>query len=92
MTKTMKTSSKLKKNRTQDFTDALSDMTDQLRLLDQKITMAADNSIQEDFQKRQQELYHATYTINKLEQKQRISRKKLVPDRFTPEKLEKRLS
>lgn len=87
-----KTSSKLKKNRTQDFTDALSDMTDQLRLLDQKITMAADNSIQEDFQKRQQELYHATYTINKLEQKQRISRKKLVPDRFTPEKLEKRLS
>ncbi|WP_010530788.1 hypothetical protein [Lentibacillus jeotgali] len=92
MAKIKAASSKVKRNSTRDFNDALSDMTDRLRLLDQKITMAVDNSIQEEFQKRQQELYRTTYTINKLEQKQRIDRKKVSPSRFVPEELEKRLS
>ncbi|HLS08251.1 hypothetical protein [Lentibacillus sp.] len=92
MTEITTVNTKTRKNRKHDFTDALAEITDQLRLIDQKITMATDNTIEEEFQTCHQDLYHTAYTINKLEQKQRMKRKKLVHNRFIPNQSQKRLS
>ncbi|GGJ85387.1 hypothetical protein GCM10007063_04870 [Lentibacillus kapialis] len=92
MTKTTATNSQMKRKGTQDFTDALSNISDQIRLLDQKITTATDNSIYEEYRILQEQLTHTTCAVNKLVQKQRIIQKRLTPHHFASEKLEKRLS
>ncbi|SFA74387.1 hypothetical protein SAMN04488072_101349 [Lentibacillus halodurans] len=79
-------------NQKREFTNALSDMADQLRLMEQKITMITDNRIQDHYETQQQKLHHITYTVNKLHRKQQIKIKKLVPSRFTYNHSKKRLS
>ncbi|QKY69179.1 hypothetical protein [Lentibacillus sp. CBA3610] len=75
------------------FANALSDMGNQLRLMEQKITMMTDNRVQEDYTSQQKELNHITYTVNKLHRKQQKQHtEKLVPGRFTFNHAEKRLS
>ncbi|MFD1360529.1 hypothetical protein [Lentibacillus salinarum] len=74
----------------QDFANALAEMGNQLRLLEQKITMITDDQIETDYQSHHCELLHITYTTTKLQQLQR-SDKKLTPSRFTRH-VKKRLS
>ncbi|TFJ93842.1 hypothetical protein [Lentibacillus salicampi] len=92
MVKFITANSKAENIRKRDFKNALSDMADQLRLMDQKITVAADNSIEQEFQSHQQELYHSIYTLNKLQQNPQLKRKELVHNRFIPDQADKRLS
>lgn len=80
------------KNEKRNFANALSDMTDQLRLMEQKITMITDNRVQEHYVSQQNKLNHITYTINNLHRKQQMENKKLVPSHFAFNNTEKRLS
>ncbi|TRM12542.1 hypothetical protein FH966_13015 [Lentibacillus cibarius] len=53
----------------QNFANALASMADQLRLMEQKVTMAADNTIREQFQLNKEEINRATYIVEKLAKK-----------------------
>ncbi|MFD2760832.1 hypothetical protein [Lentibacillus juripiscarius] len=50
----------------QHFADAITGMADQLRLMEQKIAMAADNSVRDQFRTNKDELSRAQFRIEKL--------------------------
>lgn len=75
-----------------DFANALTDMTDQLRLMEQKITMITDNRIHEHYETKQAKLNNITYKVNTLHRKQQLKITKIVPNRFAFNNAKKRLS
>lgn len=90
---TRKTNLKQKqKLKTVDFADKLAELSNQLRLMEQKMTMSIDRNIQAEYENHRHELNHSTYAVNKAHLKFQTEQKKLVPSRFTFNKHKKRLS
>lgn len=76
---------------TTDFANKLTEVTNQLRLMEQKITMSTDRCIQGDYENHYQNLNRITYSVNKADLKFQTELNMLVPSRFTFKKPKKRL-
>lgn len=73
------------------FGNSIVTLTDQLRLIEQKITMSTDNNIDNNYQVQQEDINHTHATIQKITKKQRRNTEKIFSSNFVF-KAKKRLS
>lgn len=65
------------------FTNSLSALADQLRLIDQKITMCTDNDIQQEFYSQKKKMSNLDASVKKISVEQVKYKKKITLSSFT---------
>ncbi|WP_164668794.1 hypothetical protein [Virgibacillus doumboii] len=65
------------------FANTLSGLADQLRLIDQKITMSTDSDIQQNFYNLKREIDGLNSTVKKISRKRMKNTKKIILPNFT---------
>ncbi len=73
------------------FRNSIGDLADQLRLIEQKITMGTDNSIVFNYQEQQKEVNRVYSSVQKITNRQKKNTDKLLMSNYTT-KAKKRLS
>ncbi|MFB4169184.1 hypothetical protein [Virgibacillus sp. JSM 102003] len=73
------------------FRNSIGDLADQLRLIEQKITMGTDNSIDFNYQEQQKEVNRVYSSVQKITKRKKRNTDKLVMSNYSS-KAKKRLS